>query len=150
MHDVSVLASRQPAVDMDSRVRVLAAVDGWGPRGMKALYCQIRDTRSDWVCIEYVPYLYGRLGMNLWLPIAALWLRLRRVRILLTVHEPFVPLDTVKHLVVGMVQRAMLLLLVAASEKVAVTTTRWTEMLAALPLGLGKRVFHLPVGSNLV
>jgi glycosyltransferase involved in cell wall biosynthesis len=149
VHDVSVLASRQPAVDIDSRVRLLPTVDDWGFRGVRALCGRVRDTRPDWVCIEYVPYLYSRLGMNLWLPFAALWMRVHGVRILLTVHEPFVDLDTVKHVVVGVVQRVMLLLLVTASEKVAVTTTRWTAMLSRLPLGLGSRVFHLPVGSSL-
>jgi glycosyltransferase involved in cell wall biosynthesis len=149
-HDVSVVARAQPGVDVDAKIRLLPAVKDWGLLSLIALGRRMRESAPDWVCLEYVPYLYGRRGTNLWLPIVALWMRARGVRILLTVHEPFVELDTPEHFLVGIIQRVLLWLLMMASEKVAVTTSRWTEMLSRVPLAGNRRVFHLPVGSNLV
>jgi glycosyltransferase involved in cell wall biosynthesis len=148
-HDVVIVTGTQPIVEVESGVQVLPVVPDWGPRGMRIVIETLRRLGPDWVCIEYVPFLYHRVGMSFWLPIATLWMRARGLRILLMVHEPFVSMDSPKHLIVGIIQRLMLWCLIAGSEKVAVTTDRWTRMISRLPGSRSKRVFHLPAGSNL-
>jgi glycosyltransferase involved in cell wall biosynthesis len=103
--------------------------------------------RPDCVVVEYVPFLYARRGVNFWLPFAVCAMRLAGMRVLLTIHEPFVQIDSLKHGLVGVPQRAMLWLLIRGSAKVAVTASRWADLIT--PYAGRKRIFHLPVASNL-
>jgi glycosyltransferase involved in cell wall biosynthesis len=148
-HDVTIVSGCQSVVEIDPSVDVAAGVPDWGYRGMKMLENTLRELRPDWVCIQYVPFLYHRVGMTFWLPATVLRMRAKGMRVLLMVHEPYVPLDSPTHVVMGSVQRLMLWTLMAGSEKVAVATTKWTRILKRLAFPRAASVFHLPVGSNL-
>jgi glycosyltransferase involved in cell wall biosynthesis len=65
--------------------------------------------------------------------------------VLLTVHEPFVEMDSPKHALMGAAQRLMMWLLIRGSAKIAVTTQRWETMIA--PFAGRVDVFCAPVGS---
>jgi glycosyltransferase involved in cell wall biosynthesis len=146
-HDVVVVTGTQPEIVATSGVRILPVIPTWGPRGMVTLVRTLRNLKPDCVVIEYVPFLYAQRGVNFWLPLAICWMRLAGVRVLLTVHEPFVEIDSFKHALVGIPQRAMLWLLIRGSQKVAVTASRWADLIT--PYAGSTPVFHLPVASNL-
>jgi glycosyltransferase involved in cell wall biosynthesis len=148
--EVFVVTSRsQTEAPRDERFTVVAEVPGWGPRGMLALWRIIRRIRPSWVSLQYVPYLYHRKGLNLWLPLLVLALRMSGVRVVLHVHEPFVALDTVKHVVAGLVQRLAFVLLVTGSRKVVLTIAAWTAMFRRWFSWRAADIFWLPVGSNI-
>ncbi|MBI4221024.1 MAG: glycosyltransferase family 4 protein [Chloroflexi bacterium] len=146
-HDTFILTSAGQT-PLPMRARVIADVPGWGVRGMFTLWRHVAALQPTWVAIEFVPFLYARRGINFAVPAFALWLRARGFRVFLQVHEPFVALDTPKHMVLGVLQRAMLCLLLAASRKVAVTTLVWCDMLRRLIPWRRDDVFWLPSGSN--
>ena len=144
-HEVIIVTGVQEEIVDDPRVRILPVVPDWGPRGMRVLLKTLRELQPDWILVEYVPFLYSRIGVNFWLPLAVCWMRLAGMRVLLTVHEPFVEIDSLKHAVMGPAQRLMIWLLILGSTKVAVTTSRWTRLIA--PFASRTRMFCAPVAS---
>jgi glycosyltransferase involved in cell wall biosynthesis len=146
---VLVTARDQTDAPRDRTFRVVAEVPSWGPRGMLALWRIIRRIGPAWVSLQYVPYLYHPKGLNVWLPLVVLALRMSGVRVVLHVHEPFVPLDTVKHVPVGLVQRLTFVLLVAGSRKVVLTVAVWTRMFRRWFFWRASDIVWIPVGSNI-
>ncbi len=144
-HEITVITGTQQEIAAPAGVRVLPVIPNWEPSGMRVLLNALRELRPDWVLVEYVPFLYSRIGINFWLPLAVLRMRLSGMRVLLTVHEPFVEIDSLKHAVMGPAQRLMMWLLLLGSAKVAVTTSRWETLIA--PWSGGKRMFCAPVAS---
>ncbi|MBI3780394.1 MAG: glycosyltransferase [candidate division NC10 bacterium] len=105
--------------------------------------------RPGAVNIQYVPFLYGPLGFNPWLPLALLWLRRLGVRVVTTVHEPYVAWRGLRRFPLALFQRVQLAVLISASSSVTVTTWTWTEALRrAYPTRAGD-IAWLPVGSNI-
>lgn len=80
--------------------------------------------------VQWVPHGFGCRAMNVafcvWL-----WNRARRGdRVELIVHEPFMPLDgPMRHVALGVVQRAMAAILLRAASDVWVTTPAWIDRL---------------------
>ena len=103
----------------------------------------------DLVVLQYVPSHWGTRGFAPRL-VATLW-RLRRrrdrPRIVLVVHEPYIPLNRLRALPAGLWQRAQLLALRAAADAVLVTIERWAALLADRRPRRPTSIH--PVGSNL-
>jgi glycosyltransferase involved in cell wall biosynthesis len=80
--------------------------------------------------VQWVPHGFGWRGMNVAF-CAWLWSRARRGdRIELIVHEPFMPMDgPIKHVPLGLAQRAMAAILLRAASSVWVTTPAWIDRL---------------------
>jgi glycosyltransferase involved in cell wall biosynthesis len=105
--------------------------------------------RYDVVLLQYNPFLYGRRGFAPWL-VAELYNVRRgpnRPRIVLYVHEPFVPMRGWRWTLMGLWQRAQLFALIVVADLTLVSIQRWTELLARWPTR--RRVVHFPVGSSL-
>lgn len=82
------------------------------------------------IIVQWVPHGFGWRAMNVAF-CAWLWTRARRGdRIDLIVHEPFMPLDgPIRHVALGVVQRAMAAILLRAATDVWVTTPAWIDRL---------------------
>lgn len=119
--------------------RIAAAV-----RAMRAL-----DGRSALV-LQYNPFSFARWGFAPWLPFALAAPRLRRRRhrpfVAVMVHEPYVPMTSVRWALLGTWQRLQLAAVRACADVTFASIGAWQESLAeSLPRG---PVHHLPVGSN--
>lgn len=111
---------------------------------------QVRELATfDTLLIQYNPFMYGRWGFAPWLPTAIGKLRLSGAppRIVVMVHEPFVPLDTVRTAIMGVWQRAQIIALLSFADIVLCSTQAWTHRIG----GWRPRrpTYHLPVASNL-
>ncbi len=80
--------------------------------------------------VQWVPHGFGWRAMNIGF-CAWLWNRARKGdRVELVVHEPFMPLDgPIRHVALGIVQRAMAAILLRAAADVWVTTPAWIDRL---------------------
>ena len=110
---------------------------------------KIEAERPDWVLLQYNPFSYGRLGLNLHLPraIARMKRRHPEIRFALMVHEPFVPLTSWKFGVMSVWQRWQLRSLGRSADLIFFSIDSWVHRFQRwFP---GKPVFHLPVGSNI-
>lgn len=105
--------------------------------------------REAALVVQYNPFSWGRFGFAPGLLLAVALVRFRRpsVRILLTIHEAYVPIRDFRSLFMGTWQRGQLWVLLALAHGVTVTT----EWLAAQVEHMRPRslIRHLPVGSNL-
>jgi glycosyltransferase involved in cell wall biosynthesis len=98
------------------------------------------------VVLQYNPFSFGRWGFAPRLPFDLMLLARRRPRlgVAVMVHEAYVPIDSVKSLIMGVWQRLQLRAVLASANVVMVTTSSW---IPRLPAGSG--AIPVPVGSNL-
>jgi glycosyltransferase involved in cell wall biosynthesis len=133
----------------DHSAKLAEALRAYGEVADETLSPWDRRLRSaDAVVVQYNPFSYGRWGFAPGL-IAALWrLRLhrKRPRILLMVHEPYVPMTTWRLVLMGAWQRVQLRLIAAASDHVFCSTERFAEELRRWRYS--RHISHLPVASN--
>ncbi len=101
---------------------------------------------ADVVVLPYNPFMWGRWGFapGLLADVAALRARRRRPRIVLLVHEPYVPIRDAKSLVMGAWQRFQLAALMLLADRRFASIERWASSLGRL-----RPTAHLPSGSNL-
>lgn len=101
------------------------------------------------VVLQYNPFNFGRWGFAPWLP-KKLWQLRRlspRIRIALMAHEMYVPVRDWRTALMGAWQRAQLVVVRALSDVVFSSVGLWADRLrAGRPR---RRVYHLPVASNL-
>jgi glycosyltransferase involved in cell wall biosynthesis len=129
--------------------RVLT-VPNWTTRsGMAPLWAMLDELRPSLINVQWVPFLWGRWGVNFALPLAVLRLRRAGYRVVTTVHEPYVPFDMWRRLPMGAVQRLELWTMMLGSAKVAVTISAWTRMFKTRFFWRRGDIFWLPVGSNI-
>jgi glycosyltransferase involved in cell wall biosynthesis len=145
------------ALEEKGNVADLVLRDGngmWKVAGVSGALVPMRRLRTtlaqyDALVLQYNPFMYGKWGFAPWLPadIALLSARRRRVRIVLMVHEPYVPMINWRWTLMGIWQRSQLLALRIPSDVVLASITRWTDRFASR--WPSRPTFHLPVGSNL-
>lgn len=98
--------------------------------------------------LQYNPFAFGRWGFAPWLPLVLASSRLRRSRpaVAVMVHEPYVPMSSIRWALLGVWQRLQLAAIRACADITFASIDAWEATLrASLPRG---RVRHLPVGSN--
>ena len=105
-----------------------------------------QSDKADVLVVPYNPFMWGRWGFAPALVRDLGGVRRRRPRplLVLIVHEPFVPINSLKSLVMGCWQRAQLVALVLMADRLFASIEPWALRLSKLrPTG------HLPSGSNL-
>ncbi len=117
--------------------------------GLEGLVDGLIASRPDWIILQYNPFSYGRWGLNLALPraMASVKRHLKGTRLVTMVHEPFVPVDTMKNLIMTSWQRWQLWRLGKASDILYFSIETWVEQFSGW--FKNKPVHHLPVGSNM-
>jgi glycosyltransferase involved in cell wall biosynthesis len=126
---------------------------GWelaGASGHLSPLRRLRPTlaRYDALVLQYNPFMYGKWGFAPWLAaqLALLSARRERARIVLMVHEPYVPMINWRWTLMGFWQRFQLLALRLPSDIILASIEPWAERFAAQ--WPSRPTFHLPVGSN--
>lgn len=161
-HEVCVLTGKTAGEDEPEKgvegIRVERRVADWGFRGFGSL-CRIpRQWPADVINLQYVPHAYGWLGVNVALPLAALYWKflLRRppiggrARLVLTCHELYLPWSSNPFLwPVSMAHRLQLILLAAGAHQLIVVTEEQRRRLRILARILGRPVQVIPVGCNI-
>lgn len=121
----------------------------WDGRGFDSLVAILDRLEPSFINVQWVPFLWGRWGINFSLPWTVLRLRRAGYRVVTTVHEPYVPFGRLKTLPMAIIQRLELWLLIFGSAKVAVSISAWTETLQTRFFWRKRDIFWLPVGSNI-
>lgn len=147
--DVTILtAAREASVSSAVAVETEAfSIDT--PRGIESLAHRVRTAPPDWLLLQYNPFSYGTWGFAPFLPRVLQRLRtdLPTLRIGLMVHEPFVPVESMKWAVMTTWQRWQLWKLGRAADQIFFSTQPWTDHFQSwFP---STPVEHLPVGSNI-
>jgi glycosyltransferase involved in cell wall biosynthesis len=150
------LATRHPVtiITTDGQATTAAgcrveSVPDWTSNGIAVLRRLLRDLKPAFINVQWVPFLWGRWGVNVAMPRAAMDLRREGYRVVTTIHEPYVPFDMWRRLPMGVMQRLELAMLVCGSAKVAFTISAWTRMFQSRFFWRRRDIFWLPVGSNI-
>lgn len=149
-HEVRVLTAQADACDLrEGGVTVERAFATDRRADVHDLVAPVVARRPDWVLLQYNPFSYGEWGLNLSLPAALARIRAAApdTRVALTVHEPFVPVTSLRSLVMTTWQRLQFWRLGRQADVVFCAIAPWVERFA--PWFPTTRVVHLPVGSNM-
>lgn len=131
-------------------VRVVSGDPDKAWKGLPLLkfFYKLCFSSEEVLLIQYVPYMYGKRGMNLQFPfLIFLYSLFKRKKIHLMVHEfnyPF--LGDTKSFFLNFYHQLMGRLLLISSDDVFCTTSFFKEYLSARTF---TPVIHLPVGSNI-
>jgi glycosyltransferase involved in cell wall biosynthesis len=143
-----VIVTTEGQQPVDAGCPVLT-VRNWNADGLSSLWPILEGMRPLFINVQWVPFLWGRWGVNLALPLMVLRLCRAGHRLVITVHEPYVSFDMWRRLPMAVVQRLELWLMILGSAKVAVTISAWTRMLQSRFFWRERDIFWLPVGSNI-
>ena len=146
-HTVTVATTAGQDV-VTGRFRVVPVSD-WTLRGMAPLWPELEAIRPSFINVQWVPFLWGRWGLNFALPLTAWRLRRAGFRVVMTVHEPYMSFDTWRRVPMAVVQRLGLAVLMAASAKISVTFSFLRDLFARRFPWRRDDIFWLPVGSNI-
>lgn len=149
-HQVRVLTAQADALPLhEAGVTVERAFTTDHRAAVHDLVAPIAARRPDWVLLQYNPFSYGEWGLNLSLP--GVLSRIREAapatRIAVTVHEPFVPVRSLRALVMTTWQRLQFWRLGRQADVVFCAIEPWVERFT--PWFPTTPVVHLPVGSNM-
>jgi glycosyltransferase involved in cell wall biosynthesis len=121
-------------------------------RGLRlgpALVAALRPRDDVALILQYNPFTWGRWGVAPSLVLAVGLVRVvrPRTRVLIVIHEGYVPMHGLRLSLLGLLQRLQLRVLLAIVHGALATTGRLTvELTRGWP---HRRVDHLPVSSNL-
>ena len=107
-----------------------------------------RSGEPSAIVLQYMPFCFARWGFAPWLPACLLAIRAtgNRPTVALMVHEPYVPMNSWRWVLMGLWQRLQLGALRLTADVVFTSIEPWARRFEAQ---LPKRpVHHLPVGSN--
>lgn len=120
-------------------------------KGIKLIlrFLKLVQSDADTILIQYVPYMYGKRGINFQFPILLfLYSLFNKSRIEIMIHEYNYPnLGDLKSALLCRLHLAMGKLMLLSSDKVFCSTESFVEYLrpkSLCPIG------HLPVGSNIL
>jgi hypothetical protein len=143
---VSVLAGRgDPALFAPIPCRLGV---GPGPHGGRDLAGALAEAGATAVLVQYVPFLYARLGVAPQLIGALRRVRRAGIPIAVFVHEPFVPFTRLPWLLTGVPQRVQLRAVLRLAERAYAPVPAWVTRLAAWTDGRVP-VTLAPVGATL-
>jgi glycosyltransferase involved in cell wall biosynthesis len=145
---VAIITSQSDLPAPDPRLPALQ-IHHWDGRGLRTLRPILDRLQPAFINVQWVPFLWGKWGINFALPWMVVRLRLAGYRVVTTVHEPYVGFERWKTLPMAILQRLELWLLILGSVKVAVSISAWTRMLQARFFWRKRDIFWLPVGSNI-
>lgn len=119
------------------------------PSGVQQLQDAVAKDPPDWLILQYNPFSYGRRGYNPYLPFTLRWIKrhLPGTRIALMVHEPFVPIESLKEAIMTTWQRWQLRMLGRQADLIFFSIEPWVRRFR--PWFGHKPVYHLPVSSNI-
>src|SRR3989338_4758894 len=132
-----------------NRFHVIRGIDKWGGLGLFHILSICKNFSPELVIIQYVPFMYGRGGINLTFPLLSILIRIR-YRVFTMVHEPFISFGhSIKYFLISIVQRLMLFFLIIGSDRIGVSIKVWERMLKRFFFWRRSNFKWIPVSSNI-
>ena len=137
-------------MDPEPNVRLIELAGAWNFISLITKQPQIKEFDPDKIFIQYVPFLYGRGGINLGFPLWVMLMRIfSRASIEIYCHELYYPFEIkLKSMVMHFSHIIMLLILGISAHKILVTTRNFEKLMKRL-LFFKKKIYWLPVGPNI-
>ena len=148
-HEVWVLTGPGAEPSQSPHVKLAEPFVEWGLRGAGRLVQTVRHLNPDVVVVQYVPHLYERRGFSLGFAQAVYRLSQAGFPVVTLAHELyFSRAEAWRHQPAGVVQRAALWPLFAASRRVVFSVPRRERRMRQVFPAWANRFSSLPVGAN--
>lgn len=147
-HNVYVLTSDDKRIRTDvEKLHVVPAIKRWDLRGISAIINEAQIIAPDRILIQYVPHMYDRNAVPLYLLLLYILLRLRRFKIITTFHEIALRADITEpaKFIVGIIERLIAYCLLSLSDKAVVSIEHYRRLFWPFYV----KILKIPVGSNI-
>ena len=144
-------ASNQGKADSrEIKDRLIEISGAWNLINLAKKFKEIIAFNPDTIFIQYVPFLYGRGGINFSFPLWVLFLRIFfKYRIEIYFHELYYPFEMkMKSILMNVSHIIMLLVLGTSAHHILVTTKDFEKQMKRI-LFFKKYICWLPVGPNI-
>ena len=147
-HDVRALTAQSNPVAVES-YRVEQAFSNHSRAGVLEIPSLVAEDPPEWLILQYNAFSYGRWGFNPWVPSLPEHIRQASpsTRVAVMVHEPFVPAEGWRFMIMTTWQRWQLWRLGQSADVLFFSTEPWSEHFRSW--FQHTPVHHLPVGSNI-
>ncbi|MFW5760162.1 MAG: glycosyltransferase family 4 protein [Cyclobacteriaceae bacterium] len=151
-HEVCVLCSAKEEINEfvaahELPYQVYPQIPGWGLKGCMKAYRRIRKVAPDWVVLQYVPYGFGKYGINFYLPLFLSFILLGKIRLLVHFHEFAFSADIgVKKRILSRTQKFQSQLIAKMAHQLSVSN----KAIKQANHTLLKKAIVIPSGSNVL
>ena len=147
--EVQILTAEGTRCDPVPGVDIVPTFRIGQPQSFERILAVVRESKPDWVLLQYNPFSFGKWGLNLTLPRVMRQIKKTcpGTRVAMMAHETFVPVINWKFAIMTLWQRRQFRQLGRSADALFFSIEAWTRDFARwFP---GKTLVHLPVGSNI-
>jgi len=136
--------------NLEVKDRLIEISGTWNFINLIKKFTEIKAFNPDKIFIQYVPFLYGRGGINFSFPLFIMFLKIFfKYRIEIYFHELYYPFEMkMKSILMNVSHIIMLLILGISADQIMVTTKDFKKLMKRI-LFFKKNIFWLPVGPNI-
>lgn len=129
-------------------VKVLPVVERWSFLGVLQIIRGIRKINPHCVLLQYVPHMYNKYGIPIYIAIFSILLSIKRFKLITTFHEVAIRFNIKKpkYWIIAIIQRIIAYILCICSKKIIVSIEYYRKMLNPF----FKKIIIIPVSSNIL
>lgn len=151
---VKILTSKYNVVNLEKtqdNLEILQVIESWKITGLKRIIKEVKLLNLDIINLQYVPYMYGRIGINFTMPLLPFMLKFfLNKNTIVTCHELFIDWSfTPKKFIIALIQRIQFFILLFGSKKIISVTNKHTKKIKRYNKLFNKEIITIPVGSNI-
>lgn len=144
--EVFILTSDNKEIRQNKDYKVLPKIKKWNISALPIILSEIKNIKPDFVCLQYTPYVFNRIGIPFWIVFLALLIKINNFKFIVTFHEvAIMAYFNPRYLVISFLQSFIAYLLALLSFKIIITAKYRSQYF----LLLEKKIIQIPVGSNI-
>lgn len=145
--EVFILTSDKKEIRQNKSYKVLPKIKKWNITALPNILSEIKNIKPDFVCLQYTPYVFNRIGIPFWVVFLALLIRVNKIRLIVTFHEVAIRANfNPRNIIISILQCFIGYLLALLSFKIILTAKYRSKYF----LLLEKKIIQIPVGSNII
>lgn len=130
----------------DLSVKVMPVIDKWNLLSLPQIISNTKKINPDVISLQFVPYMYNRLGIPFHISILVMVLRFYGYRLITTFHETYTGNKSYKNFIIYVLQKVIIYIICVFSNRIVVSTAPYRES-----IGLFRnKISIIPVGSNIL
>jgi len=145
--EIFILTSDKKEIRQNKNYKVLPIIKKWNITALSVILSEIKNIKPDFVCLQYTPYGFGRIGVPFWIIFLALLTKSNNIKFLVTFHEVAIKVNfNPRNIIIGFFQCLIAYLVALLSFKIIVTASYRSKYF----LFLENKIILIPVGSNII
>jgi len=132
--------------DEDTYINVNPTISKWNILGIRKIISEIKSINPDVILLQYVPYMYSKNGIPIFLAFIIFYLNIKGTKVITTFHEVAreIELSKIRYFFIAIFQRLIAYWICMNSFRIVVTLKVYQNMLRPFK----NKIEIIPVGSN--